>query len=101
MEKKKDGRGRPKGSKSKVATPKGKNHWHAKLWDVYHHGNFIGTFKSQDEVSKVVGCSAMRCWQMANGWNGGRQYDHPITSKNGYTVLPQGDIYGWWIVDKE
>ena len=100
MEEKKRGRGRPKGSKNKRPYPyKGKDSHMSKLWDVYHHGKFIGTFKSTREVGKVIDRSPVRCWQMAMGWNGGRKTNAPITSKNGYTVLTHGEPWGWWITE--
>ena len=97
MENKK-GRGRPKGSKNrKPYKNTGSSSHMAKLWDVYEHGKFVGTFKSTSEVGKLIGKSPVRCWQMAKGWNGGRKYDYPITSKTGFTVLEHGDPWGWWI----
>ena len=89
--------GRPKGSKNKNEYPrKGSSSHMAKLWDVYKWGRFIGTYRSTTEVSKVIEKTPVRCWQMANGWNGGRNFGRPITSRDGWTVLNHGEEYGWW-----
>ena len=96
----KDNRGRKKGSKNSVPIPSGANHWRAKLWDVYRNGEFLGTYKSNAEVSKVIEKSPTRCWQIANGYQGNYKHPHPIITQDGWCVLKHGEQYGWWLNDK-
>ena len=88
---------RPKGSKNKRPYPLSGAQSHiAKLWDVYRWGKFVGTYRSTTEVAKVIDKTPMRCWQMANGYNGGTTCGKPITSRTGWTVLNHGEEWGWW-----
>ena len=97
MDKRKFNR-RPKGSKNKNPYPlTGHKSPFAKLWDVYQHGEFIGTYKSTAEVAKVIQKSPVRCWQIANGYQGNKNYGHPIVTQEGWSVLRHGEDYGWWL----
>ena len=95
----KRGRGREKGFTSHFKGVTGADCHLSKLWDLYQHGEFLGTYKGLEEISELINRSKMRCWQMAKGYNGNRKVNRPITSKEGFTVLAHGESWGWWLED--
>lgn len=90
-----------KNSTTKKYYATGKEHHKTKQWDLYQAGKFIGTYYGLAALCSTSGHSPMRAWQMANGYNGNRKKDCPITCTNGFTILRHGEEYGWWINDKK
>jgi len=57
-------------------------------WDLFKHGELVGTYKTLKEVGAAIGFSAIYVWQMVHGKTGRpKYYKHtPHTTSEGYQV---------------
>lgn len=80
---------------------RGKTHGNSKMYDLYQHGEFKGTYLTLQAVGEVIGKSAAYVYQMTTGKTG-KDYKsrnpngHPSVTESGYVVLKHGTLYGSW-----
>ena len=77
--------------------PKGADNTCSKKWDVYKDGKFMKTCYGLRETGEFIGKRPDYTWQIANGQISGKKKSNPVTTKDGWTVLRHGMMWGYWL----